>query len=62
MLDRMDKTSKVLQSKDVNILVGHILAVTSLLQSMKNYLEEIRGKLSECEFKARSVYPDTVMG
>ncbi len=54
MLERMNKTSKVLQSKDVNILVA-----TNLLVSMKTYLQETRDKFSEYEFKARSMCPDT---
>ena len=54
MLERMNKTSKVLQSKDVNILVA-----TNLLVSMKTYLQETRDKFSEYEIKARSMYPDT---
>ena len=54
MLERMNKTSKVLQSKDVNILVA-----TNLLEAMKTYLQETRDKLSEYDFKARSVCPDT---
>ena len=36
MLERMNKTSKVLQSKDVNILVA-----TNLLVSMKTYLQKL---------------------
>ena len=54
MLERMNKTSKVLQSKDVNILVA-----TNLLESMKTYLQETRDRFSEYEFKGRSVCPDT---
>ena len=54
MLERMNITSKVLQSKDVNILVA-----TNLLESMKTYLQETRDKFSEYEFKARSMCPDT---
>ena len=54
MLERMNKTSKVLQSKDVNILVA-----TNLLESMKTYLQENRDKFSEYDFQARSVCPDT---
>ena len=42
MLERMNKTSKVLQSKDVNILVA-----TNLLESMKIYLQDTRDKFSE---------------
>ena len=54
MLERMNKTSKVLQSKDVNILVA-----TNLLGSMKTYLQETRDKFSEHDFQAWSVCPDT---
>ena len=54
MLERMNKTSKVLQSKDVNILVA-----TNLLESMKTYLQETRDRFSEYEFKAKSMCPDT---
>ena len=54
MLERTNKTSKVLQSKDVNILVA-----TNLLESMKTYLQETRDKFGEYEFKARSMCPDT---
>ncbi len=54
MLKRMNKTSKVLQSKDVNILVAK-----NFLESMKTYLQETRDKFSEYEFKARSMCPDT---
>ena len=54
MLERMNKTSKVLQSEDVNILVA-----TNLLESMKTYLQETRDKFSEYDFQARSVCPDT---
>ncbi|XP_045609870.2 uncharacterized protein [Procambarus clarkii] len=50
----MNKTNKVLQSKDVNILVA-----TNLPESMKSYLQETRDKFSVCEFKARSMCPDT---
>ena len=42
MLERMNKTSKVLQSKDVNILVA-----TNLLESMKINLQDTRDKFSE---------------
>ena len=42
MLERMNKTSKVLQSKDVNIRVA-----TNLLESMKIYLQDTRDKFSE---------------
>ena len=53
-VERMNITSKILQSKDVNILVA-----TNLLESMKTYLPETRDKFSEYEFKARSMCPDT---
>ena len=55
MLERMNITSKVLQSKDVNILVA-----TNLPESIKTYLQETRDKFSEYEFKARSMCPDTL--
>ena len=54
MLEKMNKKSKVLQSKDVNILVA-----TNLLESMTTYLQETRDKFSEYEFKVRSMCPDT---
>lgn len=53
ILERMNTTSKVLQSKDVNILVA-----TNLLESLKSYLQETRDKFTEYEFKARSMCPD----
>ena len=58
ILERINKTSKVLQSKDVNIVA------MNLLDSVKTYLQETRDKFSEYESKARSMCPetDTVMG
>ena len=53
ILERMNTTSKVLQSKDVNILVA-----TNLLESLKSYLQETRDKFTDYEFKARSMCPD----
>ena len=53
ILERMNTTSKVLQSKDVNILVA-----TNLLESLKSYLQETRDKFTEYKFEARSVCPD----
>ena len=47
ILERMNKTSKVLQSEEVDILVA-----MNLLESMKTYLQEIRDKFSEYELKA----------
>lgn len=46
--------NKVLQSKDVNILVA-----TNLLESMKTYLQKTRDKFNKYEFKARSMRPGT---
>ena len=54
MLERMNKTSKVLQSKDVNILVA-----SNLLESIKTYLQETGDKFCEYEFKARSMCAGT---
>ena len=42
ILERVNKTSKVLQSEDVSIL-----AAMNLLESLKTYLQEIRDKFSE---------------
>ena len=42
ILERVNKTSKVLQSKDVDILVA-----MNLLESLKTYLQEIRDKFSD---------------
>lgn len=53
ILERMNTISKVLQSKDVNILVA-----ANLLESLKSYLQETRDKFNEYEFKARSMCPD----
>ena len=53
ILERMNTTSKVLQSKDVNILVA-----TNLLESLKSYLQETRDKFTEYEFKATSMCLD----
>ena len=52
ILERVNITSKVLQSKDVNILVA-----MNLLMSLKMYLQEIRYKFSEYELKAKSRCP-----
>ena len=54
ILERVNKTSKVLQSKDVDILVA-----MNLLTSLKTYLQEIRDKFSEYEEKAKSRCPDS---
>ncbi|XP_042227821.1 uncharacterized protein LOC121870117 [Homarus americanus] len=48
-LERVNKTSKALQSKDVDILVA-----VNHLKSLKTYLQEIRDKFSEYELKAKS--------
>ena len=53
ILERINKTSKVLQSKDVNIIVA-----MNLLDSVKTYLQETRDKFSEYESKARSMCPE----
>ena len=46
ILERVSKTSKVLQSKYVDILVA-----MNLLESLQTYLQEIRAKFSEYELK-----------
>ena len=50
----MNKTSKFLQSKDVDILV-----VMNLLESLITYVQELRDKFSDYELKARSRCPDS---
>ena len=52
ILERVNKTSKVLQSEDMNILVS-----MNLLETLKTYLQEIRDKFSEYELKASSRCP-----
>ena len=52
--ERVNKTSKVLQSEDVNILVA-----INLLESLNTYLQEIRDKCTEYKLKARSRCPDS---
>ena len=49
ILERVNKTSKVLQSKYVDILVA-----MNLLEFLKTYLQEIGDKFSEYELKARN--------
>jgi|SRR6218665_2380557 len=53
-LDRVNKTSKFLQSKDVDIL-----GAMDLLESLKAYLDEIRDKFGEYELKTRDRCPDS---
>ena len=54
ILERVNKTNKVLQSQDVDILVA-----MNLVTSLKTYLQEIRDKFSEYELKAKSRCPDS---
>ncbi|XP_040203750.1 uncharacterized protein LOC120935756 [Rana temporaria] len=49
ILERVNKTSKVLQSEDMNILVA-----MNLLESLKTYLQDTRDRFSAYELKARS--------
>ncbi|XP_013788300.1 zinc finger protein 862-like [Limulus polyphemus] len=53
ILGRVNKTSKILLSKNVDILVAN-----DLLKSLKVYLQEMRDKFSEYEAKAKSRCPD----
>ncbi|XP_013785780.1 uncharacterized protein LOC106469816, partial [Limulus polyphemus] len=53
ILERVNKTSKILQSQDVDILVA-----IDLLKSLKAYLREMRDTFSEYEAKAKSRCPD----
>ncbi|XP_040197362.1 zinc finger MYM-type protein 1-like [Rana temporaria] len=54
VLERVNKTSKVLQSEDMNILVA-----MNLLESLKTYLQDTRDRFSAYELKARSRCPDS---
>jgi len=54
ILERVNKTSKILQSTDVDILVA-----MNLLTSLKTYLQEIREKFSKYELKTKSRCPDS---
>ncbi|XP_022248903.1 uncharacterized protein LOC111087236 [Limulus polyphemus] len=49
ILERVNKTSKILQSKDVDIFVA-----IELLKSLKAYLREMRDKFSEYEAKVKA--------
>lgn len=54
ILERVNKITKILQSKDMDILVA-----TKLLESLKTYLQEIRDKFNEYELKARERCPNS---
>ena len=51
LLERMNETSKVLQSKEVNTLVA-----TNLLEPMETHLQKTGDEFSEYEFKAASIF------
>ncbi|KAG7156522.1 hypothetical protein Hamer_G006491 [Homarus americanus] len=51
ILERVNKTNKVLQSKDVDMLVA-----MNHLKSLKTYLQEIRDKFNEYELKGKSTH------
>src|SRR6218665_2227868 len=53
-LERVNKISKLFQSKDVDILGS-----MDLLESLKAYLDEIRDKFGEYELKTRDRCPDS---